>query len=181
MNTHDQPETGPPPVQVGVALILDRRARSASKPNIIQPTNIPSIDQTSSRGPADARQPPTPKLLIARRPKNTVYGGYWELPGGKMEPGETPEHCVVREVLEELGVPVVVDAALPEVVHIYEHATVRLHPRVCRLANPSVPIRNLAVSEHRWCAVDDLPWGEFLPANVRVITALARFLGAGGG
>ena len=44
------------------------------------------------------------RVLIAQRPEHKAHGGLWEFPGGKIEPGETAEACVVRELREELGV-----------------------------------------------------------------------------
>lgn len=44
------------------------------------------------------------RVLIARRPEGKPMAGYWEFPGGKIEPGETPEQAVTRELREELGV-----------------------------------------------------------------------------
>ena len=44
------------------------------------------------------------RLLIAQRVPGAHYGGYWEFPGGKIEPGETPEAALIREIDEELGI-----------------------------------------------------------------------------
>lgn len=44
------------------------------------------------------------RVLITRRPEGKAHAGYWEFPGGKIEPGESPELAVVRELREELGV-----------------------------------------------------------------------------
>lgn len=44
------------------------------------------------------------RVLIARRPQTKAMAGLWEFPGGKIEPGETPEQTVVRELAEELGI-----------------------------------------------------------------------------
>ena len=115
-------------------------------------------------------------LLITKRLANTFYPGYWELPGGKLEPHEAPADAAKREAKEELGIDIAIDAVLPPILHTYDHATVRLHTCVARLAPGSPEPQDLQVAAHRWCPIDDLPWDNFLPANARVITALARYL-----
>lgn len=117
-------------------------------------------------------------ILITKRLANTVYGGYWELPGGKVEPGEAVEAAAIREAHEELGINVAVVSVLAPIVHDYEHARVRLHTCVCTLLPESPPPRNLHVADHRWCPLDQLPEDEFLPANREVIRAVVRHLAA---
>ena len=46
------------------------------------------------------------RILIAKRPPGRSLAGLWELPGGKVEPGESPEHALVRELAEELGIEI---------------------------------------------------------------------------
>jgi len=53
--------------------------------------------------------------------------GVWEFPGGKCEPGETPEEATRRECLEEIGVPVVLTALRRRIEHRYPHAWVELY------------------------------------------------------
>ena len=67
------------------------------------------------------------RFLLTSRPAGKVYAGYWEFPGGKVEPGETIEQALRRELHEELGITI--GAALPWQVEIvdYPHARVRLH------------------------------------------------------
>ncbi len=44
------------------------------------------------------------RVLLAQRPEGKQLAGLWEFPGGKVEPGETPEQCVIRELQEEIGI-----------------------------------------------------------------------------
>lgn len=66
-------------------------------------------------------------FLLTSRPVGKVYAGYWEFPGGKLEPGETVEQALRRELHEELGIRI--GPAQPWKIELvdYEHARVRLH------------------------------------------------------
>lgn len=123
------------------------------------------------------------KALVTRRLKGSVYAGWWEFPGGKLEAGETPEACVRRELAEELGVEAEVVGGLPgleEVRHVYEHAAVRLHPRLCLLAPASSKPQDLLVAEHRWVNADELAALAILPANRPIVDAVVALLLAPG-
>lgn len=102
-------------------------------------------------------------MLITRRPDGAVLGGYWEFPGGKLEPGETPEQALVREFEEELGVGVRVGRRLAVIEQRYAHGVVRLHAFTCRRV--SGQLRDLGVSEHRWIGAGELSGYVFPPAN----------------
>ncbi|HEU5293827.1 MAG TPA: NUDIX domain-containing protein [Burkholderiaceae bacterium] len=67
------------------------------------------------------------RFLLTSRPLGKVYAGYWEFPGGKLEPGETVEQALQRELHEELGITI--GTAQPWHVELvdYPHARVRLH------------------------------------------------------
>lgn len=71
---------------------------------------------------ADGRQ-----YLLAQRPADKVYAGYWEFPGGKVEAGENVRDALVRELHEELGITVTACHPWLTREHVYPHATVRLN------------------------------------------------------
>ncbi|HZW02849.1 MAG TPA: A/G-specific adenine glycosylase [Anaerolineaceae bacterium] len=97
------------------------------------------------------------ELLLARRPAEGLLGGLWEFPGGKLEPGETLEQCLRREIQEELGVDVQVGSPFGVYEHAYTHFRVTLHAFRCRL-NGGRP-QALHASEIRWVAAPAL--GEY--------------------
>lgn len=66
------------------------------------------------------------RVLAARRTTPPAAAGRWELPGGKVEPGETPEHALVREIAEELGCTIVVTGWLPGEVVIDDRHVLRI-------------------------------------------------------
>jgi 8-oxo-dGTP diphosphatase len=71
------------------------------------------------------------RILIARR-RDGHLAGWWEFPGGKVEPGEGLAECLIRELWEELGIQVEVLAPLTLVEHVYPGKKVRLHAFRCR-------------------------------------------------
>jgi 8-oxo-dGTP diphosphatase len=103
------------------------------------------------------------RVLVTRRRDDAPLAGYWELPGGKMREGETPEACVCREFLEEVAVQIEVIAALPVIEHAYDHGRVRLHPFYCR--SIAGEVRDVEVAEHRWVPAEELASLRLPPAN----------------
>ena len=67
------------------------------------------------------------EFLLALRPEGKVYAGYWEFPGGKVEPGESVREALIRELQEELGITVTACSPWLTRQFTYPHATVRLH------------------------------------------------------
>ena len=67
-------------------------------------------------------QRPDGQVLFAQRPPGKAYAGYWEFPGGKIEPGESDYAALVRELREELGVEGTAATDLLTQRHVYPHA-----------------------------------------------------------
>lgn len=75
---------------------------------------------------------PNGDVLLGQRPPGKPYAGYWEFPGGKVEPGEAILDALKREFVEELGVHILDAHPWCGVEHVYEHAHVRLHFYISR-------------------------------------------------
>jgi len=114
---------------------------------------------------------PDGSFLLAQRPSGKVYEGYWEFPGGKVEPGEPIRDALTRELREELGIDV--ELAYPWITRIYDypHATVKLHfHRVVRWRGEPHPHERQALS---WQSSHALTVSPMLPANAPILRALS--------
>jgi mutator protein MutT len=108
--------------------------------------------------------------LIRQRPKGTVYAGYWEFPGGKCEPGETPEQTTIRECREETGLDVIPRRLRRVVEHTYPHGRVRLAFFDCEPRDPSAEPE--ASHGCRWVHPHDLGHFRFPEANEEILAEL---------
>lgn len=117
-------------------------------------------------------------VLAARRAPDAARGGLWELPGGKVEPGESDAVALVREIREELGADIVVDGFLDEATHDYGDIHITLAAWACR----PLPGTGFTPHEHdalRWLGPDALGEVTWAPADVPLLTALASHLRSG--
>ncbi|NNF17987.1 MAG: Nudix family hydrolase [Gammaproteobacteria bacterium] len=109
-------------------------------------------------------------VLIQERPPGKDMSGYWEFPGGKVQPGEAAWDALARELHEELGVTARAGQPLITLHHTYEERSVRLEMwDVEHWRGVAHPRENQTLS---WCAVADLDAVRLLPADGPVITAL---------
>ena len=111
------------------------------------------------------------EFLLAQRPPGKVYAGYWEFPGGKVEPGETLHAALRRELNEELGIAI--DCAWPWVscTFSYPHADVRL--KFFRVRSWHGEIAPIEHSGLVWVKIGDTaPVAPLLPANSPILRAL---------
>ena len=113
---------------------------------------------------------PDGSVLLGQRAPDTFYPGYWEFPGGKVEPGETPREALIRELDEELGMRV--DAAYPWITreHVYEHAHVSLH--FFEVTAWRGEIHDRVHSALSWQQAGAMDVGPMLPANGPILKAL---------
>lgn len=110
-------------------------------------------------------------FLMASRPPGKAYAGWWEFPGGKVEPGETPREALARELAEELGIRV--RAAYPWLTrdYDYEHARVRLNFfRVVDWAGEPHPHEGQGMA---WVRAERPQVSPILPANGPILKGLS--------
>jgi A/G-specific adenine glycosylase len=110
------------------------------------------------------------RILIARRPPRGLLGGLWEFPGGKREPGESLEECLIREVREELGIEIEVDRPLTAVKHAYTHFRITLHAYLCRYVSGEP--QNIGCTAWKWVMPEELDDFAFPAANRAIIETL---------
>lgn len=116
------------------------------------------------------------RILLAQRPKGRSMAGLWEFPGGKLEPGETPEACIIRELKEELGI-VAKPACLAPLTfasHAYEDFHLLMPLYVARRWEGLVtPLEGQEIS---WVRLDELRLYEMPPADEPLVAMLFDLL-----
>jgi A/G-specific adenine glycosylase len=112
------------------------------------------------------------RLLIQRRPDEGLLGGLWEFPGGKREAGESMEAACVRELQEEVGITVGIDAPFATLKHAYSHFKITLHAFRCHVEDGTPSSEE--GQPLRWVAPEDLDDYAFPRANRRLIEELER-------
>jgi 8-oxo-dGTP diphosphatase len=110
------------------------------------------------------------RLLVTQRPAQVHLGGLWELPGGKLAPGESVEACVVREVREETGIVIAARRRLPAIEWDYPERRVALHPVECDWISGEGEL--LEVAGLAWATRAELRARSFPPANAVLIDEL---------
>ncbi len=114
-------------------------------------------------------------VLITQRSESMPDSLRWEFPGGKMEPDETEEACLVREIKEELDVLVYPQTRMTPVLHSLQNGnTLELIPYRCLLAGGTIRLQ-----EHkafRWAQPEDLPGFNWCVPDLPIVAEYLRLL-----
>lgn len=112
------------------------------------------------------------EILISQRLKGSHMGLKWEFPGGKIEPGESPEECLKREIKEELDLNILVGNKLMVVEHQYEKFKVILHCYLCSYLGGEAKKKDC--HDFRWVFSKDLKDFDFAQADCTVVRYLTE-------
>ncbi|MGE5297141.1 MAG: A/G-specific adenine glycosylase, partial [Solirubrobacterales bacterium] len=110
------------------------------------------------------------RILIDKRKAEGLLGGLWEFPGGKVQPGESLESALTREIQEELDIEVEVGREIAVVDHTYTHFHVEIHAFECRHAQGEP--RAIACAALKWVRPSELNRYAFPAANKKIIKLL---------
>ncbi len=113
---------------------------------------------------------PDGDFLLTSRPPGKVYAGYWEFPGGKLEPGETVADALRRELHEELGIDVLAVQPWRSTVVDYPHALVRLN--FCKVTAWNGALQMREGQSCNWQGLP-VPVSPVLPGTIPVLDWLA--------
>ena len=119
---------------------------------------------------------PDGRILLAQRPEGKSMAGLWEFPGGKVDPGETPEHALVRELHEELGIETATSCLAPIAFasHAYEKFHLLMPVFACRKWNGTPQAREGQTL--KWVAPMELTKFPMPPADLPLIGLLRDLL-----
>ena len=110
------------------------------------------------------------QILIARRKPGNSQGGLWEFPGGKLEPSESPEACLVRELQEEMGIEIVPYALFGVNEHDYENICIKLIAYLAKYSHGEIRLTDH--DDYRWVERWELRDFEWAPADVGFVEKL---------
>ena len=112
------------------------------------------------------------EVVIGQRRSDQPMASQWEFPGGKIEPGESPEEALARELEEELGIHAVIGPKVTHIRHNYRHGGA-VDLQFFAVHEFSGEIVNRIYNEVRWARLVDLPAYDFLAADRGLIRDLA--------
>ena len=102
------------------------------------------------------------------------YKDWWEFPGGKIEPGETPEEALVREIKEELKTDIKVGELLHTVEYDYPKFHLIMHCFICELLSDEITL--VEHEDAKWLDADTIDSVNWLPSDTEVVEKLKQYL-----
>jgi len=112
------------------------------------------------------------QYLITQRLTNAHLGGYWEFPGGTVEPGENPSEALSRELKEELDIRVNINDLFWRETFEYDTKIVDISFFNCHLKSANQVIKKLGVADFRWIPVDEFEEFKFPEADQQLINKM---------
>lgn len=112
------------------------------------------------------------RILAAQRSAVMPLPHKWEFPGGKVEPAETPEQSVVREIKEELDINIEIISGLSPSIYVNGERTICLIPFICRIIEGEITLKEHQA--YRWLSADELLALDWAEADVPIVNALLK-------
>ena len=109
------------------------------------------------------------KLLVMKRNQDKPLGGFWELPGGKIDPGETPQEAIIREMMEETNMVVKADEIITTIDWDSGKQIVRIIYVKCELKSKYIKPDLIVHEAYKWAKPENILENEFPPSNTEYI------------
>jgi len=107
------------------------------------------------------------KILVTQRGPAMKQPLLWEFPGGKIEPGETAENCIARELLEELNIEVTLNGRLPDCAYTYPDIAINLVPFIAEFKSGIITLHEHM--KYMWLSPTELKSLDWAPADIKVV------------
>jgi len=117
------------------------------------------------------------RILICQRSESMSLPLKWEFPGGKVESNESPVHCIIREIQEELNIEIKVHQQLTTIYYSYPDFSLSLIPFICTTTNS-----NYVLKEHKdaiWCCIEEIENLDLAEADIPIIDELRSLWNSG--